>query len=495
MMNLFKLNEQALIKWSRNPKEMVNKLREMYRGVDSTKRMLNTSLTQKTKECDILKKKNEALIKDVAENHEWHQKAVLRFNGVFDILSTVSMKLVNNERMRKRGQDVKTKRGLADRFDEDGAKKAFITEEEDPMDADAFSLPSLLQGVPYITTLKLGGTGMEDSEALVLANTLQSNTLITEINLRSNQIGDKGFVALAFTSLSKSSRIILLDLQYNLITMKGVAKLAGMIDDYATSGGPITSASFVDDDGVLLPVLEIDMWGGRTVSILLRHNKLKREVKEDAPPEEHAKADKELDSELNRIIGILSGRERRRNPDSSWKKLMSRKSDLMPRGEGWTPGRSTRARELAKKILKRNTVRKGRSQTVYRRSTKNMSVTVRQAGRRGTSVRSVVATRPSTKKTVRVGNSRSLARTGVGNNSRSLARIRVGNSRGLARTGVGNSKSSTRTGYGNGRSLVRTSRSGRSGNTRGNNGGLLRLKGSTFRRNKIAPATVSRKRR
>ncbi len=137
--------------------------------------------------------------------------------------------------------------------------------------------------LPGVASLNMSGHGIEDAEAVVIANALHDNQAVSEVLVRNNRISDKGFVALAISCLSNKSSVSRLDATYNNVTLGGVTTLAQVLLEFAGPGGHVLSAGFAAEDGAMVPVIRVGLkpqGGGRTprertVQIDLRFNKLR----------------------------------------------------------------------------------------------------------------------------------------------------------------------------------------------------------------------------
>ena len=76
---------------------------------------------------------------------------------------------------------------------------------------------------------------LSDDTAVVAAEALLSNTAITSLNMRGNQIGDKGVRALC-NMLLKNPNISTLDISHNAIGDEGARCVLNAVDKATKSG-------------------------------------------------------------------------------------------------------------------------------------------------------------------------------------------------------------------------------------------------------------------
>ncbi len=146
-------------------------------------------------------------------------------------------------------------------------------------------------------SLQLSENGIEDREASLLAAALRTNSVASEVILRKNRISDDGLLTLSSAVLAATSRVSVLDLQDNAMTMDGLEALAILIHSHSTTskssptaaasaaaGEPpkavtVLSAGLQIDEKKVVPVVELKLAGstvGRTNLLIdLRYNKLK----------------------------------------------------------------------------------------------------------------------------------------------------------------------------------------------------------------------------
>jgi len=248
-----------------------------------------------TKKLELIEAKNKDLIAKLNSTEESKTKVVMRFANVLAGISNLTSKL-----MKKEQETAETNTKL------EAASGAFLTQEPSTETNNAIPPSVMVKDLPGISNLTLTGNGIEDAEAVLIANALHDNQAVSEVTVRSNRIGDKGFVALGVSCLSNKSNITFLDVQYNHITLKGVETFATMLSEFADSTGHVLRANFEQENGMLIPVVQVHIRGPRKLTVDLRYNKLKPELPEGSSKAARLKSEKEADVLLLKIVRILA---------------------------------------------------------------------------------------------------------------------------------------------------------------------------------------------
>jgi len=105
--------------------------------------------------------------------------------------------------------------------------------------------------------LQLAGNHIDDTEVGFLAESLKMNTIITEVDLKHNNISDAGLMSLVVATITDSSRVELVDMRCNRVTMQGLEILVAFLVQNMELD-IITSASFAEVRGrSLVPYVRI----------------------------------------------------------------------------------------------------------------------------------------------------------------------------------------------------------------------------------------------
>lgn len=107
-----------------------------------------------------------------------------------------------------------------------------------------------------VSTLDVGDCGLGDEGATQIARLLESNNMITDINISANQITRNGWRAIA-ESLKKNTKLRALSLDYNQITDEDLAVLADGFRHCTNLRSVDLEANRIGDEGgrILLDVL------------------------------------------------------------------------------------------------------------------------------------------------------------------------------------------------------------------------------------------------
>jgi hypothetical protein len=160
------------------------------------------------------------------------------------------------------------------------------------------------------TTIHLSDNGIDDSDVLLLVQSIRGDSVVRELDLRGNKVSTLGALALVHECLLTDSEVTLLDLQHNWVTLDGMQSLAflllahsgrqelpfvnkdkkvmqpqGKVEREETRSG---SGSFVDGlsggvqsaklrqhNGALLPIIDIKT-PRKNLAIDLRFNQLQK---------------------------------------------------------------------------------------------------------------------------------------------------------------------------------------------------------------------------
>ena len=107
-----------------------------------------------------------------------------------------------------------------------------------------------------VSTLDVGDCGLGDEGATQIARLLESNNMITDINISANQITRNGWRAIA-EALKKNTKLRALSLDYNQITDEDLAVLADGFRHCTSLRSVDLEANRIGDEGgrILLDVL------------------------------------------------------------------------------------------------------------------------------------------------------------------------------------------------------------------------------------------------
>ena len=107
-----------------------------------------------------------------------------------------------------------------------------------------------------VSTLDVGDCGLGDEGATQIARLLESNNMITDINISANQITRNGWRAIA-EALKKNTKLRALSLDYNQITDEDLAVLADGFRHCTNLRSVDLEANRIGDEGgrILLDVL------------------------------------------------------------------------------------------------------------------------------------------------------------------------------------------------------------------------------------------------
>jgi len=315
MMKALQVDEATVVKWISDPKELVQGLRKVYRRVNSKEKRAKAMQEEfggVNKKLEIVTSKNKTLLEKLNSTEESKTKTVMRFANVLAGISHMTARLVDREAdIKARGGEEAVKAEQSKKDGEEDAAGAFLTQGEDEVggrgDSSSTSIPPsvMAKDLPGIANLQLSENGIEDAEAVLIANALHDNQAVTEVTVRGNRIGDKGFVALGVSCLSNKSNVTYLDVQYNHITLKGIETFAIMLSEFADSSGHVLRSSFETEKGLLIPVIQVYIRGPRKLTVDLRFNKLKPELPEGSSQAAISKSEKEADAQLLKIVRIL----------------------------------------------------------------------------------------------------------------------------------------------------------------------------------------------
>uniref|UniRef100_A0A7S4DQ35 Uncharacterized protein n=1 Tax=Lotharella globosa TaxID=91324 RepID=A0A7S4DQ35_9EUKA len=297
MMKSLQVDETTVVRWISDPKELIGGLRKVYRRVNTREKKAKAMENQfagVSKKLEMVEKKNKSLIAKVNATEESKTKVVMRFANVLAGIANLTKNLIEKEQ-----NEEATTTGEG--------KGAFLTQDPSEGGESGGIPPSVMaRDLPGVANLQMANNGIEDAEAVLIANALHDNQAVTEVLVRSNRIGDKGFVALGVACLSAKSNVTMLDAQFNHVTLKGVETFATMLSEFADSSGHVLRASFEKEKGVLIPVIQVHIRGPRKLTVDLRFNKLKPELPDGASQAAIKQSEKDADAQLLKIVRILS---------------------------------------------------------------------------------------------------------------------------------------------------------------------------------------------
>lgn len=335
MMKSLHVDEQTVVQWISDPKELITGLRRVYKRVNQ-KELKATAMANEfggqAKKLALVEAKNKKMIGKLTSTEESKTKCVMRFANVLAGIGSLTQRLMDREddiraevkvskQRRERNKKAADEEAEGEGGEEVQDAKAVVPagqgadaatgadgEGEGEGDDGGEKVPPSVwaKDLPGVANLQLANNGIEDAEAVLIANALHDNMAVQEVLMKGNRIGDKGFVAIAIACLSQKSNITFLDMQYNMITLKGVETFATMLSEFADSSGHVLRANFESERGMLIPILQVHVRGPRLLTVDVRYNKLKPDLPEGSSKAARARSDKEADAQLLKIVNLLS---------------------------------------------------------------------------------------------------------------------------------------------------------------------------------------------
>jgi hypothetical protein len=297
-----KIEEASVLQWVSDPGAFFRGLDDLVARMEDWENNRRPA-TLKDQEIKLLQDKNRRLVAQLERSEECKAKAVLRLSSVLARLSTagngqgamaaasaaneaavIAMSSVTASVGGGSGGGSLVGRpsgnegGESDNEDGAGGESRGANGEAKAVTNTAKRTTEaalrILQENTNLSLLQLSDNGIDDAEASYVAEAIRENRVLHELDMRQNQIGQDGLMALVLSVLTESCAIETLDLRYNQVRVSGLELLVSFLRSSQGLAG-LVAASLAEERerSQIVPFVYLRTTT-RTVGVDLRHNPL-----------------------------------------------------------------------------------------------------------------------------------------------------------------------------------------------------------------------------